>query len=331
LTIASIAAASAMVWAASAAGNPGAASMHRFVVSVGHTNYLPWLVPRGVKSIVVDAYGGQGAPNAASKLEAGTVAGGKGAHVHAQLAVKPGEKLLFLAPEWAGMSNGCDTAQGGGAPSILTTSGATVLTAGGGGGTAASLDADPSEGVPSALAGGAGGASGSPGSPGQSSAPGAAVPTAGAPGGAATSKSPGAGGAAGAGQDTIPGSTLVPALAGEPGETDKQNEFGNLSSFGFAHVPDDTGACGGAGAASTDFTGGDNGTGGGGGGGGYHTGGGGGGGGATYTPGSQGFPTFASASGGGGGGGASFVEKGAKHVSTTQGVWAGFAKIVVTY
>jgi hypothetical protein len=330
MMIAAVAVASAAtVWAATAAGSPSTASKHRFVVSVGKTNYLPWSVPPGVKSIVVDAYGGQGAPNAASGPEAGTIEGGKGAHVHAQLTVKPGEKLLFLAPEWAGMPASCDTAQGGGAPSILTVSGATVLIAGGGGGTGGSLSADSSQGVPGALAGGVGGASGSAGSPGASSQPGASSPTAGGAGGAATPHTPGAGGAAGAGQDTIPGSTLVPALAGQPGDAAKQNEFGNLTSLGFPHVPEDAGACGGSGAGSTNFTGGDGGSGGGGGGGGYHTGGGGGGGGATFTPGSQGTNLFAS--GGGGGGGSSFVAKGAKHTVITQGAWAGFAKLVVTY
>src|SRR5437899_7304228 len=51
----------------------------------------PWIVPRGVNSIAIDARGGQGAGNPNDL----TVLGGKGGRVQTTIVVSPGETLVI--------------------------------------------------------------------------------------------------------------------------------------------------------------------------------------------------------------------------------------------
>ena len=95
-----------------------------------------WTVPQEVTSIQVDAYGAQG----------GGAKGGKGGHVHSELKVTPGTKLIIDVGSqptsdeggYNGGGKGCGKGFGGGGASDIRIGGtgldARVLVAGGGGG-----------------------------------------------------------------------------------------------------------------------------------------------------------------------------------------------------
>lgn len=253
-----------------------------------------WVVPQGVTSVVIAAYGGQGASGGTAFPGYGT--GGFGAQARGAFQVTPGESFQ-LTVGGAGVGTGGGTGGGaaggvgdfpglgGGGASSVAVGGVTWVVAGGGGGAAA------------------GGVNG-----GVSAAPGKSFDRSqdGRGGGGATSTS--TGGAAGAGGSSAGlAGCVTNALGGPAGHA------GASGSGGSGGGRDDEQAT----------------TSGGGGGGGGYTGGGGGGGGA-YCLASPGDSRYGV--GGGGGGGSSFVLPAlAQFSAVSQGVRSGDGAIEIKY
>ncbi len=273
-----------------------------------------WMVPRSVRRITVDAFGGQGdSPFYDDGGLAATPIAGKGAVVHATLPVKPGAKLVIVVPISSNADGACPEAEGstptpgGGEAAVLTQSGKDLVVAGGGGGSGEIGEYDSLEAAPDMA--GAGGASGAQGYAGTSFVSGriAGAPTAGTGGGAGEATGHAPGGSAGESFGT------QPAAPGQPGDSSRS-----------PHNRFEVTGCGGVGGIRF---GGRIGSDGGDGGGGYHSGGGGGGGGLVYDIDAPSLDSVAG--GGGGGGGSSFVERGAKQVKISQGVHAGTPPLVI--
>jgi hypothetical protein len=248
-----------------------------------------WTVPAGVTEATFDIYGAQGG--------SGSAAGGKGAHVHAVLAMTPGETLDITvagqgnrtAGGYGGGGNGGDGYSlndgfGGGGASSIGRAGALLLVAGGGGGSTAG----------NSFVAVGGGDSGSAGFSGSSFVVYGQGGNAGSPDGT------GAGGAAGSGA-AFACATSYDGTPGGDGQAGRGGNGGNgvdLGSHGSA--------------------------GGGGGGGGY--GGGGGGGSGAYCD-----TRIVAGGPGSGGGGSSYIDASATEGSTTEGVQSGNGLITITY
>jgi hypothetical protein len=259
-------------------------------------------VPAGVDALTVTAVGAAGG-SCAPAAGPSSGAGGEGAQLTGTVKVKPGEKLNVVVGGAGGACTfsatgtspgGAGGTGGGGAGGPGDTGGGS----GGGGGGASGIGPKSSLGAGSApllVAGGGGGAAycgGNGGNAGTAGTSGTACgPYAGSPGGTGTKSSGGAGGSAATGSGFTTGTNGTSGKAG----------VGGTGGTG-------TTLSGGTAVGSTS---------GGGGGGGYHGGGGGGGGGPF-------------SGGGGGGGGASFVAKGATHVSGPTAT-ASTAQVTITY
>jgi hypothetical protein len=264
-----------------------------------------WVVPAGVTSVTVDAFGAQGGASGSGTSPAAL--GGDGAHASGTLPVTPGETLLVMvggaAPGRGYESGGFNG--GGGSPS---TAGSPTVSGGGGG--ASDVRVSPYGFTERMIVAGGGGGGGGYGygsgpfaSGGAAGGAGGASAVAGTAGTGITNG--GGGGGGGAGTASTGGSAGTASVGSGPG-----GGAGGLGALGQG------GARGSNGAPS----GGD----GGGGGGGYY-GGGGGGGGATDSI------TFNGGGGGGGGGGSSFVDPGAPNAAVVSGVQTGNGTVTITY
>ncbi|HPF30905.1 MAG TPA: hypothetical protein PLO25_01150 [Candidatus Saccharibacteria bacterium] len=266
-----------------------------FIYSVGGSTFSgkiyntqgsdSFVVPSGVTSITVKAWGGGGGGGGGGNGGVGANGGG-GGYTSATLSVTPGETLtVYVGGGGAGgqyHSGGSDAGgggAGGGYTSIYRGSTALTIAAGGGGGGGARIS----------RAGGAGGAGG-----GTSGIAGTTVGYAHG-GGGGTQISGGVGGTNSSGNDGAAGSSLIGG-AGADGRTrdgtDGSGVAGGLASGGNGGQPNinTTRAGGGGGGA------------------GYY---GGGGGGATRSNNAD--------AGGGGGGGSSYITAGATSTSNTAG------------
>ena len=252
-----------------------------------------WTVPAGVRQATFELFGAQGG-NSNPDSTGSVSLGGNGAEVTAAVAVKPGQVLQLNVGGAGGPANG-STAVGD---------------AGSGGG--ASDVRNGAYGLADRLlvAGGGGGAGGGallcPTSGCTAFSAGGAGGASGAAGGAGVNSS-NAGGGGGAGTSTAGGAAGAGGVNMD-GTFDPAGTPGSLGSGG-AGAETDLDACNGG-------WGGD----------GYYGGGGGGDGGFGQIPGLS-----ACGPGGGGGGGSSFIAKGAKGGTTTNGVQSGNGEIIVTY
>ena len=121
-----------------------------------------WIVPAGVTSVEVEAWGGQGGPDNAGSM------GGAGARIHGQFLVAPGETLGIVVGGQGTNYGGNSSGGGGGGGSHIwheNNSTEPMMSAGGGGGGWSSGDGSGLTGTTggSPAGGGAGGSDGSGG------------------------------------------------------------------------------------------------------------------------------------------------------------------------
>ena len=244
----------------------GAAFNGQIFSTAGSGSYL---VPSGVTTITVKAWGGGGGGGAGSGSTGSGGNGGGGGFAQADITVTPGETLSVLVGTGGSAGANSRNAGNGGGYSAVQRSSTFLVQAGGGGGGGGG------NGTGTGCAGGAGG--------GSSGVAGATGCTAGS-GGAGTTSAGGGGGTAGTG-----------GTAGAAGVANAGGDGGGSSTTCSTSVTSNTGGAGGTGAGGKGGNAGSC-TGGGGGGGGRFGGGGGG-----------SANTTSSRTGGGGGGGSSLV------------------------
>jgi hypothetical protein len=259
-----------------------------------------WTVPAGVTSVSVDAYGAQGG---SGFLELGYGTGGKGALVHTELPVAPGQVLTFVVGGQAKpVVNGKTSLAGGYGGGGAGGYGLGGAAAGGGGATRIEL------GAKTLLVAGGGGGAAQEGVDGGDS---------GAPGHSLAGDDNGRGGSAG-----VPWMVGAGGTGGHAAALDADCHYKREGAVGAAGTGGQGGAGGGVGSPDTAY--GPDTNGGGGGGGGYFPGGGGGGG--AYCD-----LGFAPSAAGGGGGGSSYADAGAIGSSVVQGVNSGDGLISIGY